>query len=161
MTIENQINNMNNAVGNLSECVISLNQELYLKKINNRWSPRDIIAHLTGWNWYTIKGCRQIINGELPFYEIDPGENCCNVNAALIRIYSSEDKRELIKTLNESAQDLTQFLQSIEPDAWNRDFGVKLAGQIITITNTVDELIEDYVIHTRQIEEWFENLPAL
>ncbi|MCP4724458.1 MAG: DinB family protein [bacterium] len=154
MTIEKQINNLNNAVGKLSESVISLNQELYLKKINDRWSPRDIIAHLAGWNRHIIKGCRQIINGELPFYDIDPGENYCNVNAVLIREYSSEDKQELIKTISETAQELAQFLQSIEPDTWDRDFGVKHAEQIITIRDTVDELIEDYVIHTRQIEEW-------
>ncbi len=161
MTIENQINNLARAVGLLSECTITSNQELFLRKINSRWSPRDIIAHLTGWNRHIIKGGRQIINGELPFYDIDPGENYCNVNAALIRDYSSEDKQELIKTLNESAQDLTQFLQSIEPDAWDQDFGVRHAGQIITIRNTVDELIEDYVHHTKQIEEWIENLTAL
>jgi hypothetical protein len=31
---------------------------------------------------------------------------------------------------------------------------VRLKGAVITIQNTVDELIEDYDIHTERIKEW-------
>jgi hypothetical protein len=31
---------------------------------------------------------------------------------------------------------------------------VRHKGDVITIQNTVDELIEDYDIHTERIEEW-------
>jgi len=31
---------------------------------------------------------------------------------------------------------------------------LRLKGDVITIQNTVDELIEDYDIHTERIKEW-------
>jgi hypothetical protein len=34
------------------------------------------------------------------------------------------------------------------------DYGVRLKGAVITIQNTVDELIEDYDIHIERIKEW-------
>jgi len=36
----------------------------------------------------SIEGSNQIRRGELPFYEIDPGEDCSKVNAVLILEYS-------------------------------------------------------------------------
>ncbi len=155
MTIDNQIKNLNNAVDEMSNAALSLSKEIFLEKIDDSWSPRDIIAHLAGWNRYIIKGSRQLINGELPFYDIDPGENYSNINKALIREYSTVDKDEIVKTLNESAKELAQFLKSIEPDSWDKDYGVRHAGEIITIRNTIDELIEDYTHHTRQLGELF------
>ncbi|MFC1555234.1 ClbS/DfsB family four-helix bundle protein, partial [candidate division KSB1 bacterium] len=147
MTIDNQVKRLNNTVADMVKFVETLNRDLFLEKINNRWSSRDIIAHLTGWNRHVIKGGGQIINGELPFYDIDPGENFSNVNAVLIKEYSSEDKNELIEELNNSAAELAEYLQSIDQDTWSKDFGVRHAGEIITIRDTVDELIDDYSHH--------------
>jgi len=139
------------------KCIEILNPDLFLEKINNRWSSRDMIAHLAGWNRHIIIGSGQIIDGELPFYDIDPGENYSNVNASLIQEYSSQDKNELIEELNKSTMELAEYLQSLDQDTWEKDFGVRHAGEIVTIKDTVDELIDDYSHHTAQIEKWSKN----
>lgn len=153
MTIEMQVSKFGRSVDELAGCVASLDEELFLKKIN-RWSPRDIAAHLIGWNRYIIEGSKQIMRGELPFYDTDPGENYSNVNAALVRKYSSENKQELLDELRASAEELKQFLQSLDQSEWDRDYGVRHQGSTITIRNTVDDLISDYHHHNKQIEEW-------
>ena len=153
MTIETQIIKFEQSVENFARCVASLDEELFLDKINH-WSPRDMAAHLTGWNRYIIEGSRQIKRGELPFYDIDPGENYSKVNAALIREYSQEDKQELLDELQVTTRELKQFLQSLDHSEWDFDFGVRHREETITIRNTVDELIADYIHHQRQIEEW-------
>ncbi len=153
MKIETQIAKFDQSIEDFVHCVASLNEDLFLKRFNH-WSTRDVVAHLIGWNRYTIEGSNQIRRGELPFYEIDPGEDCCKVNAVLILEYASTDRQEMLDELQVSAQELKQFIQSLDSSEWSRDYGVRLKGAVITIQNTVDELIEDYDIHTERIKEW-------
>lgn len=105
MTIEAQISRFTRCVEGLARSIASLNDDLYFRKLH-AWSPRDILAHLVGWNRYVIRGCQQIKNGELPSYDIDPGENFRNINAVLVREYPSCDKQELLGQLGASAQEL-------------------------------------------------------
>jgi hypothetical protein len=153
MNIETQIAKFDQSIEDFVHCVASQNEELFLKRFNH-WSTRDVVAHLIGWNRYTIEGSNQIMRGELPFYEIDPGEDCCKVNAGLILEYSSMDRQEMLDELQVSYQELKRFIQSLDSSEWSRDYGVRLEGAVITIQNTVDELIEDYDIHTERIKEW-------
>jgi hypothetical protein len=153
MTIQTQIVKLRANVDEFAQCVAPLNEELFLKKING-WSARDMVAHLIGWNQYMIEGCKQIKKGELPFYDVDPGENYSKVNAELIRKHSSVDKHELLDELRASARELGQFLESLDPGEWDRDYGVTNQGSTITIQSSVDDLIADYPHHREQIEEW-------
>jgi hypothetical protein len=153
MTIEKQVTKLGFSVDEFARRVASLDEELFFKNID-RWSPRDIVAHLIGWNRYIIDGSKQLKKGELPFYDIDPGEDYSNVNAVLIRQYSSGNKQELLNELRASAGELKQFLQSLDQNEWDRDYRVRHQGSTITIRNTIDDLISDYHHHKKQIEEW-------
>ena len=153
MNIETQIAKFDQSIEDFVHCVASLNEEFFLKRPNH-WSPRDVVAHLIGWNRYIIEGSNQIRRGELPFYDIDPGEDYSKVNALLVLEFTSTDRQKMLDELQISAQELKQFIQSLDSSEWSRDYGVRLKGAVITIQNTVDELIEDYDIHTERIKEW-------
>lgn len=146
MTIEAQLRRLEKNLADFQRCVSSLDEPMFLMSIS-RWSPRDIVAHLVGWNRYLVEGAEQIRRGELPFYDIDPGENYSNVNAVLARKYSSRNRAELLDDLRASARDLQQFLRALDPGEWDRDYGVRHAGATITIRNSIDELIDDYLHH--------------
>jgi len=151
VTIEDQIVRLDRSVKAFSQCVASLDEQRFLQKLNG-WTPRDIVAHLVGWNRYVIKGGRQILLGELPFYDIDPGDNYSKVNAVLVGEHSSSSSEELLADLRRSARELKEFLRSVDLSDWNRDYGVRHGGSTITIKNTMDELIDDYDHHRKQIE---------
>lgn len=153
MMVENQINRLELVVQGLERCVLSLTEEGFLTE-KGHWSTRDILAHLVGWNRYVIEGSKQIKKGELPFYDVDPGENYSKVNAEHISKYPSSDRKELLDELQTSARELKQFLQSLDAEAWDRDYGVKHQGSTLTIRSTVDDLIGDYDHHIKQIKEW-------
>lgn len=153
MTVKLQVSKLERSVDIFARSIASMSDRLFLKKIN-QWSPRDVVAHLTGWNRYIIDGCKQLIKGELPFYNADPGDDYSNVNAELISQYSSLDKQELLDDLLESARQLVAFIHSLKPEQWRRDYGVKHKGVTLTIRDTVAELIADYVHHQRIIEDW-------
>lgn len=158
MNIEEQINRLRLAVERITASVTALNQKSFLAKLNG-WSPRDIVAHLIGWNAHVIQGSRQIQRGELPFYDIEPGEDYSKVNAKLVREYSSTDRQVLLDQLHASSRELQEFLGSLESEAWARDFGVRHGGTPVTIQDTVDELIDDYDHHHRQIAELLPHPP--
>jgi hypothetical protein len=153
MTIEAQLSRLEKNLDDLCRCVSSLDERMFLRPVG-RWSPRDIVAHLVGWNRYLLEGADQIKRGELPFYDIDPGDNYSKVNAVLVRKYSSTSRVELLDDLRASAQELRQYLRSLDTAEWDRDYGVRHAGATITIRNSVDELIDDYRHHREQISTW-------
>ncbi len=153
LTIEGQIERFQENLEALVQCVTSLDQRLFLEKLGG-WAPRDIVAHLVGWNRYVIEGSEQLKNKELPFYDVDAGENYSSVNAVLVRRHSSRDREVLLEELRASARELKEYLRSLDPGEWDRDYGVRNEGSVITIRDTVDELIADYAHHRSQIEDW-------
>ena len=140
-------------VSAFSAVVDSLAPGQLLAPLGN-WSPRDIVAHLIGWNRHVVRGSRQLQLGELPFYDEDPGEDFSNVNAELIREYRSTDPNELLTELRASADELSEFLARLDEADWARDFGVRHGGEALTISGTVGELIRDYPHHKEQIQRW-------
>jgi hypothetical protein len=157
MTLKEQVNELSCRVEEFVRCVDSLPGDSFLEKMDD-WSPRDILAHLIGWNRYTIEGSGQIRNGHIPFYLVDPGDDFSKVNAVLVRQYSSRDKRELLDELETSCQELKLFLLSLDPADWERDYGVRHQGFPVTIQNNVEGLIDDYLHHREQIEAWSKGL---
>lgn len=158
MTIEAQAERLERAVGRLLDAAAVLADEVFLAPMVTRagrsaWSPRDVVAHLIGWNRCVVEGGRQIARGELPFYDVDPGEDYSKVNAALVRRHSSRDRELLSRELRTTAGELRTFLLALDPGAWAGDHGVRNAGSIVTIEKTVEELIADYDHHRTQIEE--------
>ncbi|MGH9334740.1 MAG: maleylpyruvate isomerase N-terminal domain-containing protein [Vicinamibacteria bacterium] len=93
-----------------------------------RWSARDVVAHVVGWNRYTIEGAKQIAKGELPFYDVDPGEDFSNVNRAHVRDYPARDRALLLEELWKSARELSDFLRSLDAEVFRRDHGVRHRG---------------------------------
>ena len=148
-----QIDELSRVVQEFIKYIDSLPEPLFLKKMNG-WAPRDVTAHLIGWNLYTIKGCQQLKKGELPFYFNDPGDDFCKVNAVLVGKYNSKDKKKLLTQLDASAKKLMSYIATIEPSDWKGDFGVTYWGETITIKNSVDALMADFINHKRQIEKW-------
>ena len=154
--IENQIALFQKEVAAFEGCIRSIQPDQFLKKFS-KWSARDIVAHLIGWNRALIPGSNQLRKGELPFYDIDPGENYSNINDGFVREISSESRTELLSALETSTRELSDFLRTVNPEEWDHDYGVRHKEAVITIRNTMDELIADYAHHIKQIENWLRN----
>jgi hypothetical protein len=83
VTVEDQIDQFEHCVEAFVASVTALDESLFRRDVNG-WTPRDIVAHLIGWNRYKVLGAKQIMRGELPFYDVDPGPDYSKVNAALV-----------------------------------------------------------------------------
>jgi hypothetical protein len=153
MARENDIQDLERAAAAFVACIDSVPEALFLNKYTE-WAPRDVVAHLIGWNRYTIKGCEQIRNGITPFYFDDAGADFSNVNAASVQTYASQDRRELIDELERSLHELQTYLAGIAQEDWERDFGIRYEGHSATVANTVAALTADYRGHAGEIEAW-------
>ena len=151
-TIDKQIESLDEAVRAIRVAVEALPEDAFLGPLGN-WTPRDIVAHLVGWNRYYIRGLQQLLEGELPFYAIDPGENYSKVNARLVGEYPSTNRTELLADHEKSAHELAEYLRSLSEEQWSDSTGVELDGEEVTIRQTVDWLIEDHDHHTAQIRD--------
>lgn len=120
----------------------------------NGWTPRDVLAHLIGWNWLYITGCREIKTGELPSYFSDTENDFRNVNAKSLELYNKTDQGLLLDELEDSFQALQNYLLSLDPNDWKTDFGVSYRGSTITIEDEVADLIKDYDDHREEIQAW-------
>jgi len=153
MTPVEQSEQLERCVEAFAGSVAALDERLFLRKVTT-WTARDMVAHLIGWNRYIVRGARQILRGELPFYDVDPGPDYSNVNAALVREYADTDRSALLESLAASTEELTAFLRAVDPDKWDRDFGVRHDGETLTVKSTVDELLADYHYHREQLEDF-------
>lgn len=150
--IELEIDRLHRGVESLKTQIEGLEPGGFLEQLG-RWSPRDIVAHLIGWTRYVVLGAEQIRQAELPFYDLDPGEDYSNVNAQLVRDYPSKDPATLLNELEAAAAELTQYLRRLDPSDWERDFGVRHQDEAVTVSGTVGELIDDFAHHARQLGE--------
>ena len=150
--IELEIDRLQRGVELFEDQVRALQPGSFLE-LAGRWSPRDMVAHLIGWMRYIVPGSEQIRRGQLPFYDLDPGDNFSNVNAQLVRDYPSKDPDTLLAELDAAAGELIAYLRRLDPEDWERDFGVRHRGEKVTIASTVGEVIDDFAHHARQLGE--------
>ena len=153
MSVSDQCARLERAVEDMTRCLQALAPERYLEKLNG-WAPRDILAHLVGWNRATIKGSEELRRGEVPYYDLDPGEDYSEMNAAFVREHSSVDREALLAELEASAGELSGYLLGLGGEDWSREWGVRHGDELLTIQGSIDDLIDDYGHHRRQIETW-------
>ena len=120
------------------------------------WSPRDILAHLIGWNRYTITACRKIRMGELPSKLAGNESDYSIVDPESVKLYDTTDCEMLLDEIETSYQSLENFLLFMKPEDWDKDFGVRAGEESVTIENVVRALIKNYEFHYKQLDAWEE-----
>lgn len=134
-------------------CIDELPDELWLRPIVN-WTPRDVVAHLIGWNVAVREGCELLRAGKAPPYLDDRANDFKHVNAASVQRYAARDRRALVAELESSHRNLARYLAGLDPAAWDADTGVRLRDRPVTIRGNVRGLARDYNNHRARIEQW-------
>lgn len=141
------------AVARFAESVERLPEEAFLREVDGR-SPRDIVAHLIGWNRYTVQAHEELGRGDLPACLADPGEDFAKVNALSMERYSSRDRAELLGELRASAEELDRLLASLPPEELDDNHGVTWHGRPVTVAWLASAVRHDFEEHRREIENW-------
>ncbi len=151
MTKIDQLEQFNNAFEQFVGVVESLNREQFLASLGD-WTPRDIVAHLIGWNRNILVGCQQIQSGLQPFYHADGPNDYRNVNSETIARFNSTDRPALLRELEKGKDLLVSYLEGVGEQDWNKDFGARhYRGGPATIRRSIESLTQDYLAHATEI----------
>lgn len=150
---DNPVDAFRTSVRQFVRCVETLPEALWLSKIVN-WTPRDVVAHLIGWNAYVREGCDLMRAGKTPAYLNDRENDYRQVNSASVERHSARDKRTLLRELEASSRELEQYLARLDPGAWDADTGVRAGSRPVTIRTSIRALARDFDNHRQRIEQW-------
>jgi hypothetical protein len=132
-------------------CIRAVPEAEFLIPMNG-WAPRDVVAHLIGWNHLMIQSSRSILAGEAPAYYADAPNDYRNINGAFVEVYSSRSKEELLRQLDSTMKDLELYLAGLPRYDLLADRDVRhYSGEPATVTRIIASLAGDYELHTRQV----------
>ena len=119
------------------------------------WSIKDLVAHLIGWDKTNLEAAKSVLKAQVPaFYEHrDPDWRA--YNAILVRKHKKGSTQELIAAAKKSQEKLLEFLQTIPPEYFNKDFGVRFRGYKVTIQRLLEAETQDEQTHAKQITDFF------
>ncbi len=135
-----------------TKLILSLTDEQFLSVMDG-WTPRDVVAHLIGWNSLMIDSSRSILAGQPPSYFEDSKNDYSNINAGFTRKFSSQSRQELLAELKSSMTGFEAFILSLPDEELTADHGVvHYSGVPATINKIIYSLAGDYQYHTKQIK---------
>lgn len=117
-------------------------------------TPRDIVAHLIGWNHSAMATRSALARGELPACLVEPGPDFSNTNARAMATYASHDKGTLLAQLRDSAAAWDAMLRDLPESEWEETNGVRLGSWSVSNGAMVEALTEDYEHHGKEISQW-------
>ena len=133
--------------------VEALPEEQFLQEAGGR-TPRDIVAHLIGWNYYAIEASEPIGRGEVPPSLIDPGPDFSRVNGESMVRYAARDRGELLGQLRESAAAYDAMLRGLPDAEWDDNHGVVRGDWSVTNGSFVEIMIGEFDHHRQEVASW-------
>jgi hypothetical protein len=119
------------------------------------WSVRDLLAHLTGWDYTNIDAIQEVMAGRLPSFYDHHDRDWQTYNAMLVKQYKRGSFNDQIASVRDSQHKLIEFLETIPPEDFNKDFGVRFRGYKVTVQRLMEADIKDVQIHCKQITDFF------
>jgi Mycothiol maleylpyruvate isomerase N-terminal domain len=145
---------LRNAYEAFYQCILWLSDNLFLEAMHG-WAPRDVVAHLIGWNGNMITACNQILKGEIPEYYQDAVHDFQHVNAGFVAQYPSLDKYVMLSLLAESFEKFEAYLHGLDPGDFEAEHGVlHHSGDPATVGRVIRSQAGDYDFHRWEIEKW-------
>ncbi len=138
------------------EVIRALPPDRFLMKMKvDDWAPRDVVAHLVGWNRQMIEACRGILAGRSPDYYADAPNDYRTINAGFIAEYASTSREAQLAELAAGLEQLMAFASALDPSEWEASHGVKhYRGGPASVAQTLNSLAGDYAHHADQIRRW-------
>ncbi|MBM3121076.1 MAG: hypothetical protein FJZ97_02685 [Chloroflexi bacterium] len=146
-----QIANLEEAYRAFCETLLALAPNVYLASLGD-WTPRDIAAHVVGWNRITLVGSAQLREGVWPIYFDDGTNDYRQVNAGFCARFTASDRGEMLAQKDSTMGELMSYLRLVPEGEWELDTGViHYRPGPATVARRVDSLIRDDRKHREEI----------
>ena len=119
------------------------------------WTVKDLLAHLIGWDHTNLDAIQSVLSGELPSFYQHRDHDWQTYNARLVKTYKKSSFKELLASMSVSQERLVEFLETIPPGHFSKDFGVRFRGYKVTVQRLLEAETRDEQIHLQQITDFF------
>jgi hypothetical protein len=119
------------------------------------WSVKDLLAHLIGWDNTNLQAVKRVLKGQLPSFYEHRDRDWQTYNTMLVKKHKKASFQELLAAAKASQAGLIEFLQTVPPESFNKDFGVRFRGYKVTIQRLLEAETRDEQIHCQQIADLF------
>ena len=151
-TADERLEQLDKAYSAFVDTVNALSADAFLRSLGD-WTPRDIVAHLIGWNHNILTGCQQIRAGVSPFYHKDALNDYRIINSVSISRHRSTDRAVLLKELADSRDGLVAYVKGLDELDWDKDYGPRhYRGGPATVGRSIESLAADYFNHMQEIQ---------
>jgi uncharacterized damage-inducible protein DinB len=134
-------------------------EEMAQPGVAEKWSVRDVLAHVAAWDRAVTAGFREMLDNKRPEL-IDLDEEAMDeFNLRNHRTTLQQTLDEVIAELNASRQEMIEFLREIDnarlfaPAPGDEHADLSIAGQVRVQAAHDEE-------HAEMIEEWRDNRPV-
>lgn len=128
--------------------------EIFLGK----WSVKDLLAHLVGWDYTNLNSVKEIREGKTPRVFEHWNPDWAAFNARLVKQYKQDDWSTLLDAVDESHHALRTLLERTPDEEFEKDFGARSPrGRVITIAEHLQAEIDDEQTHYNQIAAWLKS----
>ena len=141
---------------NISAAAARLSEDQQNQVFLGIWSVKDLLAHLIGWDYANLDAIQSVLDGKLPSFYKYRDRDWQTYNAMLVKKYKKESLTDLLAAMKESQAKLIARLQTIPPEHFNQDFGVRFRGYKVTIQRLLKADIKDVQTHLQQMNDFFE-----
>jgi hypothetical protein len=115
------------------------------------WSVKDLLAHLVGWDVTNRAMAQEILAGMLPGFYAYYDHDWRGYNAQLVARHRVDDVDDLVASIRDSHEQLVAFLQTVPPEEFGRDRGLRFKGYRVTIAGELEAEIKDEEKHYQQL----------
>jgi hypothetical protein len=119
------------------------------------WSVKDLLAHFAGWDTTNLLAVKRVRKGQVPSFYKHRDRDWQTYNATLVKKYKKGSFDELLAVVKDSHEKLIEFLKTIPPEDFHRDFGVRFRGYKVTIQRLLEAETRDEQTHHQQIIVFF------
>ena len=134
---------------------VSLSDEQQNQVFLGRWSIKDLLAHLIGWDLTNLDAVKSILSGKVPDFYQHHDRDWQAYNGILVKKHKKDSLQELLTNARESQGQLLEFLNTIPAENFNKDFGVRFRGYRVTIQRLLEAEQKDEQTHLQQIMDFF------
>ncbi len=144
--------NLKNARKDLLAAVKDVPADL---KVTEKWSVKDVLSHIIGWDFHTTRAIEECLRGERPFYF---DLNWDTLNEEEVSKRRTLSKEEILNEMEQSHRALLNLVSSLPEQRLTEFHGHRWKRYKITPESMLKAAIDHDLFHARKIEAAHQNL---
>lgn len=123
-------------------------------KVTEKWSVKDVLSHIVGWDFHTVRAIEECLRGERPFYF---DLNWDTLNEEEVEKRRTLSKEEILNEMEQSHRALLNLVLSLPEQRLTEYHGHRWKRYKITPESMLKAAIDHDIFHTRKIEAAHQN----